>query len=470
MTRGFRTQGMALLVGLLLSALGLGAWAQPVPLPGTVLRPGDELLIEVVGFKDLSGPAVVLEDGSVVGRGFGPLKVGGLGIKAARAAIQRDLARTIRNPEVYLSVVRPRPRSVFVVGAPQSPGSIEWTPGLSLRQVLASVPVNEALDTLGVTLYRAGKPPYRVAFDTLLRGTDSVKDVPLEAGDVITVIPQPSLRVWLTGEVARPGNLAIPVGSDVYEALAAAGGLALNASPETLDEGRLILRRGDAIHEFPLRPIPSARRFVVEPGDTIALRGPDKVLVTVAGEVKNPGEISLLKGRGAATAVAAADGISSEGTMARVLVFRKGEAFHLDLTKPQTIGQLTDLPLESGDLVYVARSERTILVLGTTNRPGSYRMPDDRPWHLSDALAAAGGLNGAGSLLRVAVLRATPEGTYVPRFYNLDEYLKRGLAEANPRLEPGDTVLFGTPRGFNVNTALQVLPSLLVVDSLLRRR
>lgn len=469
MTRGFRTQGLALFLGLVMAMAGAVVSAQTPLASGTVLRPGDELLVEVVGFPELSGPAVVLEDGSVVGRGFGPIKVGGLSISAARLAIQRAVARTVRDPEVYLSVVKPRTRSVFVVGAPQSPGSIEWTPGLTLRQVLASVPLNENLDTTRVTLYRGNRPPMTMGLDDLLRGVNNARDVALEAGDVVAVMPQAVMRVWLTGEVAKPGNLALPEGADVYQALAAAGGLAPTAPAGTLDEGRLVLRRGDEVHEFPIRPDASQPRFRVEPGDTLALRGPDRVTVTVAGEVTQPGEVSLLKGRGAATAIAQAQGMTDDGTLKRVLIFRNGSATQLDLTKPQTEGTLSDVPLQSGDVIYVPRSERTLLVLGTVNRPGSYRMPDDRPWRLSDALAAAGGVNGAGTLRRVAVVRADATGKMVPTIYNLDEYLKDGILAANPVLEPGDSVLFGTPRGINLNTALSILPSLLVVDSLLRR-
>jgi protein involved in polysaccharide export with SLBB domain len=84
-------------------------------------------------------------------------------------------------------------------------------------------------------------------------------------------------------------------------------------------------------------------------------------------------------------------------------------------------------------------------------------------------LAEAGGLTDRGVLRRISVGRRGPGGKMIIKQYNLDEYIKNGKVEANPRIEPGDVLLFDEKRELTVATISQILSSALLIDTLIRR-
>lgn len=75
-----------------------------------------------------------------------------------------------------------------------------------------------------------------------------------------------------------------------------------------------------------------------------------------------------------------------------------------------------------------------IFVLGTVDKPGVYPLKEG--WHVSEALAAAGGLSGRAELTDATLNRP---GQAVQKL-NLAELLRNGNSAANVLLRPGDTL------------------------------
>ena len=163
-----------------------------------------------------------------------------------------------------------------------------------------------------------------------------------------------------------------------------------------------------------------------------------------------------------------AGGCGLEGTLANVLVLRKGEMYQVDITPPADGKPLPAFNLDAGDLVYVQRNVRAFVVVGEVAKPGRIFMKDGKSYRLSDALAEAGGLSTRGTLRRVFVSHPDATGKITVTGYNLDEYLKDGKLLSNPVIEPGCCILFGQPKGFTLASATQVLSGALLFESLSR--
>jgi protein involved in polysaccharide export with SLBB domain len=125
--------------------------------------------------------------------------------------------------------------------------------------------------------------------------------------------------------------------------------------------------------------------------------------------------------------------------------------------------------MESGDLVYVNRNERAFTVLGQVARPGRFLFKDGETVRVTDALAAAGGLAGRGTMRRVYLARPDESGKTVVTQFHLDDYLKFGKLEANPEVLPGDYLLFGQPKGITLGGVMQLISGGVLLDSLVRQ-
>lgn len=413
----------------------------------------------------------IMPDGAIYGRGFGRLMLDGKTWAEAQASMRQALHRFVHDDEVNLSIKDLRRNVVYLVGMSGGKGPVDLAPNLTLRQLLSSAPLDDNADQLEVQIFRSGSKlcDYNVA--SLLSGDSSTTDQTLSPDDVVTLQPIPFVRVWITGLVDKPGQLKVPAGTDVYRAIAQAGGIKmpdLEADTSVQQYGKVIVRRGPNTFDFPVRSDLQAKPFAIESGDTITVIAPEQKRITMAGEIAKPGEI-LMRGEHSLTgAIAMAGGCGPEGTLSNVLVLRKGELYQIDATPPPSTQALPKFQVEAGDLVYVQRNVRAFVVLGEVNKPGRVFMADGKTYRLSDALAEAGGLSNRGTLRRVFVSHPDEHGKIVVSEFNLDEYLKDGTLTSNPEVRPGECILFGQPRGFTLASAAQVLSNALLFESVTR--
>jgi polysaccharide biosynthesis transport protein len=165
--------------------------------------------------------------------------------------------------------------------------------------------------------------------------------------------------VTIEGEVVKPGLYPIYSARNIVDVLALAGGVTRDADPEIT-----IQRHGTDTREVVDLPQTNANRVIssdvrVYPGDTIVV--PRAGLAYVLGNVVRPGGY-IMHDNGKMTvlqAISEAQGVSRDASTKHVLLLRKTadgtETIPIQL-KAMMRGQIKDVPLETGDIVFVPSS------------------------------------------------------------------------------------------------------------------
>ena len=473
-----------LLATLLVLAAALFAQApRPgVPVPSRIAI-GDELTVYVYGEKELTGPFTVQTDGAIYVPRVGRLVVSGLTAREAQSRLLARLRTLLVDPTATVSIGKQRGSSVYVVGGTE--GVLPYGPETDLRQIYAAAKVETDPDLLNVSVFRNGRRIASLSATELTSGRPGVFNGPLQANDLVVFEPKPFLRVWVVGTVQKPGRVRLNVGDDVYRAIAEAGDLAqepANGPTRLRSDYVVTVRRGPETFEVPLVVDPSEPPLKLEQGDTVSVQPPSQVRVTFTGFARSPGERFYKEGTrlatavgdegGAAPATTAVAGVAQpegEGSLKGVILFHNGLASFHDLSPTPDGPVATVTPvLGDGDVVYIPRNERTLYVFGQVGRVGRVTMQDNRAYRLSDAVAEAGGTNANGTLTRVSVGRAGPDGRLVVKTYRLDKFIKSGDEKENPLLQPRDVVYVDSTRGLTFQSAASAISAALLLNSVFR--
>ncbi|MBI5270573.1 MAG: polysaccharide export protein EpsE [Burkholderiales bacterium] len=212
------------------------AHAQPAAAPAAGeaalyrIGPGDTVRIAVYQSPDLSLETRVSESGLISYPLIGSIRLGGLTVSQAEAALADALRKGdfIKNPQVTVMVTQVRANQVNVLGQVGKPGRVPLdVAGMRLTDVLAlagGVTTTAGADTVVVTGQRNGQP-FRKEVDLprMFAPGGRGDDIEIQPGDAIWVDRYPV--VYLYGEVQRPGQLRLERGMTVMQALATAGGL-----------------------------------------------------------------------------------------------------------------------------------------------------------------------------------------------------------------------------------------------------
>lgn len=224
------------------------------------LKTGDQLTVSVVGFPDLSGEHVVSTDGTIQVPLVGYVTIAGMTPAQIVPQLTEALLPYVRRPQVSLAVTALSPIRVSVTGAVVEPGprllsATREVEGriltLSDTLVLAGGITPDA-DLRSITIRRLtpnGLEDVRVNLWSAIQGGDLDADPKILDGDEVivpkaiastvdqqmllasTVAPD-EITIHVAGEVQRPGQIGITPSADVSAAVAAAGGLTVDADTE----------------------------------------------------------------------------------------------------------------------------------------------------------------------------------------------------------------------------------------------
>lgn len=229
----------------MLSVVALSAGAQDRPAqPEYQVGAGDAIRITVFQNPDLTVETRVTENGTISYPLIGLVKIGGLTIPAAEAAIAKALkdGNFIQQPQVNISLLANRGNQVSVLGAVGRPGRFPletFNTRISEMIAIAGGISAGGADIAILTGTRAGKP-LRKTIDVPAMFLDNKldDDIVVAGGDVIYVHRQPVYYIY--GEVQRAGSFRVERGMTVRQALAQAGG----PTQRGTERGLLIYRRG----------------------------------------------------------------------------------------------------------------------------------------------------------------------------------------------------------------------------------
>jgi len=218
------------------------------------LSAGDKLRIQVFGEDDLKLDTLVGKDGKISYPFLGEINVNGLTTQQLKSTITKGLQGSyLINPEVNVSILEYRP--FFIHGEVKAPGGYPYQPALSLRKAIAL--------SGGVTT-RAS-----LELATLIKESDSSKipvkidlDTVINPGDIITI--QAYKRIFVDGEVKKPGSFDFQPGLTLHKIISLAGGFTERAARDKI----YIVRDANLSQ----KPMEANLSDAVFPGDSITIK------------------------------------------------------------------------------------------------------------------------------------------------------------------------------------------------------
>lgn len=200
------------------------------------LGPGDIITIIVWDHPELTTPAgsfrtaeqagtVVSEDGTIFYPYAGVLKVAGKTTREVRDALAAKLAKFIEKVQLDVRVAVYRSKRVYVVGEVNKPGNQEITdiPMTVLEAVNRAGGFSSEADFSRVLLTRKGTT-YRVDIQAMYEEGATEQNAMLEPGDIVNVLDRSYNKIFVLGEVLKPGSMLMnKKRSTLAEALGDAG-------------------------------------------------------------------------------------------------------------------------------------------------------------------------------------------------------------------------------------------------------
>lgn len=277
-----------------------------------ILGSGDGLSLRFLAVSDLSGPLEILNDGTASLPLLGSVRLSGLTISQASLWLESLYRKQLQRPDLQLSVVRPRPLRIAVVGEVERPGvytlttsetstaeapvsisgpptlvdAIQKAGGITSMANLRRVVVQRRLPGADSRFKRA-----RVDLLALVRDGDQLQNPLLFDGDTIklervseqlvtntaemaaTTLAPKEITINVVGEVKSPGRLQVPASTPLMQAILAAGSVqSWRAKTSKLELVR-INRNGSAMRRtYPLdfnQGISIAKNPPLVDGDTV---------------------------------------------------------------------------------------------------------------------------------------------------------------------------------------------------------
>ena len=220
----------------------------------------------------------------------------------------------------------------------------------------------------------------------------------------IALVQLRSVRIYVTGFVARPGSYTVGGLTTLINAVMRSGGPAASGSFRNIQ-----LRRGNGpvstldLYDFLLKGERSADRLV-QANDVIHV-GPVGPEVALIGSVNRPAVFELAPGETVADLLRMAGGFNAVADRQRLAVERLNERNDRRIVQLMMPGDAA-ATLASGDVLRVfsaidtalpaERQNKRVRIEGEVQRPGDYVLPPQTT--IADALAAAGGLTPSAYL------------------------------------------------------------------------
>jgi polysaccharide export outer membrane protein len=277
-------------------------------------------------------------------------------------------------------------------------------------------------------------------------------------------------QIFVLGQVTKAGPYPYRPGLTATEALALAGGPAVDADLKHATVLRAGAAEPDARVVLDLTPLAregaSAPRVPLRPGDMLVLPLARRPRVSVVGDVQKPGPYVVSEGARVLEAIQLAQGPRPSANLKGATLTRAGVVTPLDLEALLRRGATAqNLLLEDGDSILIPENRIRVYVLGEVARPDILYLPDGAT--LLDALAAAGGHTRDADLKQIRLGRKAARGeTLSVQKLDLNRMVAREKPLPAPALQEGD--LLFVPSRTRKKTVSDYLPFLYPVELLAR--
>ncbi len=251
-------------------------------------------------------------------------------------------------------------------------------------------------------------------------------------------------RVYLLGQVSRPGDYQLRPNVGIFQLLSSAGGATSRA-----DLAKAVIIRGktETINLNLLDAIAKnkAPDVKLQADDVLFIPETDRRIVAL-GELGHPGAYDLLEGQRISDLLAAAGGINQKAAPDKAFILRDGTQTPVNLKRVMAGDVEANVALRPGDMLIVPENKDRVLVMGAVGKPGPYELTENMT--LIDAIAVAGGTTDKSNLGGVHIVR-TEGGKIKSIPVKADQAFQGKDLSQNVKLQAGDLVYI-PERGMNI--------------------
>ena len=446
----------------------------PIPFDYRV-GPGDNVVIQLYGKKNVEYRLVVHRDGRLLIPDFGPFEVNGMTFQELKATLQELLEKGLIGTKVVVTMADIRTIQIVVAGEVKQPGRYTIS-GLStlFNALLNSGGVKRTGSLRNIQLKRLGVTVATFdLYDVLLRG-DSSSDVRLQQNDILFV-PSIGSTVGIGGEIQRPAIYELKGEQTLGEIITMAGNLLPTASLEESHIERISSNGYRTIVELDdSRGETSAMlETPVIQGDIIrvlSVTDTMRDIVVLSGHVARPGGYQFTPGKRIRDVITGVDNLLPNADLNFSLLrreipsTRKIEVKYVDLGKmladPESDANIV---LQSRDELFVFERARartrpieniveqlkhqaeeyelpmTVQVRGNTRHTGEFPLQENS--RLEKVISLAGGMLPGSDRDYVLVTRTNPITRQLSMFsIKYDPTSSSRIEARNPVILPADRI------------------------------
>lgn len=379
-----------------------------------VLSAGDQLIIDIYGFSEVTHKLSISPDGYIRIPNVGPIFLNGLTIDQARSRITSYLEKNgfsrIQGGGTGVQITLGNIRSIKVtmIGEITAPGTYTFP---SLATVFSALYASGGPNMNGsfrdIQLIRDSKIIATIdIYDFLMKG-DKANDMVLKDQDVIKVNPYKT-RVTIVGQIKHPAIFEANAADNIQNLINYAGGFTERAYRNAINIVRMTSREKEILD------VNAAEFATVKPmnGDSLTIgiilnRYTNRV--SIQGAVFRGGAFAISPGLMLSGLIKKADGLREDAFLDKATLFRKNDDLtpqvqSVDLHK--VLKGEEDFLLKKEDSLFVysrfeVREALTIHINGEVIKPGTYLFSENM--HVKDLIYLAGGLKeNAGKAVEVA--------------------------------------------------------------------
>jgi protein involved in polysaccharide export with SLBB domain len=265
---------------------------------GYILGPGDVIVVNFYGSKNLEVEAIVNREGVVILPLIGPINFLGMTFQEAGNLLSKKVKKELIGTEAILSIREVRSIGIYILGETYKPGRYVMS-GLSTvsNALFVSGGVSEKGSLRNIQVRRNNQIIANYDFyDFLLKGSIN-SDIALQDGDVIFV-PFIENSVILGGAFKRPFKYEFLEGETLKDVVNLAGGFV----SDVLNDPKIELSsvdRSASERKISYLDFSTDGDMEIRDGDVIntsSIAGLSPQSISLSGEIMKPGEYSIQPG------------------------------------------------------------------------------------------------------------------------------------------------------------------------------
>jgi len=397
--------------------------------------PGDELVITMWGDTELRQKDIINRDGNVYFEKVGLVSLVGLGFEEAKFVLKS------RFEKVYSSLKEEKSATTFMeislgklnlinihfLGEVNNPGVIPIHPFSTVTTGLIQAGgISKAGSLRDIKIIREGKTIISIDYYQYFKKGNILDNIRLQNNDVIS-IPIRNSTIQIDGMLKHPGIFELIKDETLGDLFYFAGGLKFNASHKVNIKRILPLEyRIDAKNIFQniWVELPNDINKKLMNGDKISIYPliETERKVSIAGQVKRPGELFIFENMKVSDLLELSGGIFSDEYWDTVYPFRadlirKNIFDHSTIIIPIKLDKLKNgdqnqnLVLQDNDnlIIYpssINKYNKVVEIFGEVRNPGEYALDDNMG--LTDLILRAGGFKYAAYSAEIEINRVNP--------------------------------------------------------------